>query len=331
MNEPATPLPTANDPPPTWGGAEVILALLLYAIWPVAVFQALEAGGVFDRLYGGERVTAYVDRREGRNRDANDLDSDLGARLNLWTQAVAFPLQAVTIPLAIFLLRGVRPAAFGLTLRDWRRNLVRGVVAWLFLTPLVWLVFFLAIQWTRWSGLAPIEEHSLTRLAESGMAPAEWILWLLAPLVFAPVMEELLFRGLIQGWLRSSPVGDQIGVALSLLVAVLTRWDRLAKAVSAGGDGMQDAVLPTLFVLAAGGGFMLLRRFKRPPPPGVFGAALLFGMAHVAVWPSPIPLFVLGLGLGVLAEGTRSLVGPIVVHSAFNAVSCGYLALKHLH
>jgi membrane protease YdiL (CAAX protease family) len=54
-------------------------------------------------------------------------------------------------------------------------------------------------------------------------------------------------------------------------------------------------------------------------------------MAHVAVWPSPIPLFVLGLGLGVLAEGTRSLVGPIVVHSAFNAVSCGYLALKHLH
>lgn len=54
--------------------------------------------------------------------------------------------------------------------------------------------------------------------------------------------------------------------------------------------------------------------------PAVFGTALLFGMLHVGVWPTPIPLFVLGLGLGWLAWRTQSLVGPIVLHALFNAV-----------
>jgi hypothetical protein len=59
---------------------------------------------------------------------------------------------------------------------------------------------------------------------------------------------------------------------------------------------------------------------RAPVGPAVFGTALLFGMLHVGVWPTPIALFVLGLGLGWLAWRTQSLVGPIVLHSLFNAV-----------
>jgi membrane protease YdiL (CAAX protease family) len=39
------------------------------------------------------------------------------------------------------------------------------------------------------------------------------------------------------------------------------------------------------------------------------------------VWPSPIPLFVLGLGLGWLAVRTRGILVPAIVHGLFNAVS----------
>jgi membrane protease YdiL (CAAX protease family) len=55
--------------------------------------------------------------------------------------------------------------------------------------------------------------------------------------------------------------------------------------------------------------------------PAVFATALLFGATHSFAWPTPIALFVLGLGLGYLAVRTRSLVAPVVVHCLFNAVS----------
>ena len=49
--------------------------------------------------------------------------------------------------------------------------------------------------------------------------------------------------------------------------------------------------------------------------------ALLFACVHGA-WPSPVPLFFLALGLGLLAEKTDSLVGPMTAHCLFNGVAC---------
>ena len=55
--------------------------------------------------------------------------------------------------------------------------------------------------------------------------------------------------------------------------------------------------------------------------------AALFAAFHAHVWPSPVPLVVLAVGLGYLYLRTRSLVGPVVVHGMFNAVSAVYLLL----
>ena len=44
-------------------------------------------------------------------------------------------------------------------------------------------------------------------------------------------------------------------------------------------------------------------------------------MIHSNVWPSPIPLFVLGIGLGWLAVRTNGVLAPVIVHGLFNAVS----------
>jgi membrane protease YdiL (CAAX protease family) len=68
---------------------------------------------------------------------------------------------------------------------------------------------------------------------------------------------------------------------------------------------------------------LLVWRLSRTPvPPAIFGTSLLFACIHTSVWPTPVPLFVLALGLGVLAQRTQSLVGPIVLHGLFNGISC---------
>ena len=59
----------------------------------------------------------------------------------------------------------------------------------------------------------------------------------------------------------------------------------------------------------------------------MFASSALFAAVHSFAWPSPVALFVLALGLGWLAHRTRSLVGPIVLHGLFNAVSCVLLFL----
>jgi membrane protease YdiL (CAAX protease family) len=61
---------------------------------------------------------------------------------------------------------------------------------------------------------------------------------------------------------------------------------------------------------------------------GIYATAMLFGMAHS--WPDPIALFVLGLGLGYLAYRTQTLLGPILLHSLFNAVTYLYLILAQV-
>jgi membrane protease YdiL (CAAX protease family) len=57
----------------------------------------------------------------------------------------------------------------------------------------------------------------------------------------------------------------------------------------------------------------------------IYVSAAFFALVHSGVWPTPIPLFVLGLGLGWLAVRTRGILVPVIVHGLFNAVSAVYV------
>ncbi len=59
----------------------------------------------------------------------------------------------------------------------------------------------------------------------------------------------------------------------------------------------------------------------------IYGNALLFAAFHSSVWPSPIPLFLLGLGLAWLAWRTRGVVASMTTHALFNATACLVLFL----
>jgi hypothetical protein len=91
---------------------------------------------------------------------------------------------------------------------------------------------------------------------------------------------------------------------------------------------------PTLFLLLLLPPYLLLplskrvrRRLRISSPLAMRGwlaNASLFAAVHSSVWPSPIPLFFLGLGLAWLALRTQSIIPSIVVHVLFNGIAVVY-------
>jgi hypothetical protein len=93
------------------------------------------------------------------------------------------------------------------------------------------------------------------------------------------------------------------------------------------------AAAPVLFVLAVLPAYRLLDRWdlfrwlpvrdpqaRRRAARAIVGTSLLFANFHANVWPTPVPLFVLALGLGWLAYRTQGVAAPIVLHMLFNAI-----------
>src|SRR5262249_4479600 len=147
--------------------------------------------------------------------------------------------------------------------------------------------------------------------------------------VAAPFLEELSFRGVLQPWLASRRWGSHLAMLGALAVAVSFRWNDILDAWPKGIPALVSAATPALFVLGLLPFYLLVCwRSRTPLGPAIFAASLLFACVHTSVWPTPVPLFVLAIGLGVLAHRTRCLVGPIVLHGLFNAVSCVQLLMS---
>lgn len=85
------------------------------------------------------------------------------------------------------------------------------------------------------------------------------------------------------------------------------------------------------------GFFTLTRRGSAPDPSptgaiffswiAVLLAAVVFGWAHASQWPDPVPLVILGVGLGLSFAYTRSLWTPIAFHATFNGLMLGLALL----
>jgi membrane protease YdiL (CAAX protease family) len=60
----------------------------------------------------------------------------------------------------------------------------------------------------------------------------------------------------------------------------------------------------------------------------IVGTAALFANFHANVWPTPVALFVLALGLGWLAYRTQGVVAPTIMHILFNTVAFAEMVAK---
>jgi membrane protease YdiL (CAAX protease family) len=142
--------------------------------------------------------------------------------------------------------------------------------------------------------------------------------------VAAPLIEELFARGLFQRWLATQPEGWAIAIFTALILSLLPHIEKIV-AQMMGQITLLDLLkqLPTtFFVLASVPPFLVVRRYVPSfTVSAVYGSSIAFAAAHAAVWPSPVPLFVLAIGLGMLAYRTQSVVPSIVAHSMFNVVN----------
>ena len=252
---------------------------------------------------------------------------------------VAFPFQLI----AFLVVRqlGLIPAVWSIHRPSWRERLRATVRAWWLATPLIFV-----LHWgvTELHGLlfdvAP-EEHPWARvLSES----PSW-LWLgvmFIVLVRAPTLEEIFFRGMLLPWMlkrgdRSDGFGPEVRCWVIFLLAAGATALARSKDIKAWANGDQslrttvDAILPLVWISAMAGMQWLAIRWRglartlgmgRHEVMAVVSNSTLFAAIHASVWPTPVPLWLLSVVIGIITVRTRSVVPAIVFHSAFNAISC---------
>lgn len=346
-----------------WTGLEVFLAFALFTQLGGTLRSILVEVGFFYAFY-------------------DELPS--AERQILWVSPLMFFLVLALIFATLWGMSRTRPRHYGLSLARWPQNIVQGVLLFALATPAVLIVYGFLVFLFQGE-----QAHELQRIAEEGLWPGEWVLLGLLACVVAPVMEELLFRGLLQGWLRRASLAGHVMVCIwSLFMAAMplgAAYEGNEKAppldVAWWGLGFTGAIVAVyafcfyrvwkgllregpLYMMIPAPEEVLRKRAEvnrngdevegdseedeedeeeepllRIDPErwaefergnvrlSILGSAMLFAAMHGA-WPSPIPLFILGLILGWLAYRTQSLIGTMTLHACFNAVAFGALFLS---
>jgi membrane protease YdiL (CAAX protease family) len=241
----------------------------------------------------------------------------------------ALPIQLMLLLLASKLLFPQRSRVASLPPLSVARTGYAGLVAiavllWAVLTPPI-LIFhagvleiFTALNWK------PDEHPAAKFVSDTSLAQ---FLFLLSVCVAAPLMEEILFRGVLLPWAIGGRERDAGPLnAPPLAPPAFRPWFVMGFAVllSATRGSVGPIVFAGVLTVGLAVVWTTVWRGKRHVR-GVYASAALFAMVHSAVWPSPIPLFLLGLGLGWCAVRTRGVLVPAMVHGLFNAVSAVYV------
>lgn len=254
-------VPNRGAPRVSWGGLAVLAA--------VGLWFALNI------------LTAVVIQLSRLEPDADPTPLELMAGISVqnWILMFGFPL----------LLMGwtTRPRAeLGLAAPRRAADALLGAACALFLAPVVFLIQLVAVQ------IWKPTEHPLQRMLLESNDPTVLVLAFVSAVILAPIAEEMLFRGIFQGWLERMA-------------------NRKPSPVPAGPELLDPVETPTV-----------------PSPPGRAASAaallipaVLFAAVHGTQWPAPIPLVVLALGLGFLYRRTGGLIAPIAMHATFNGIS----------
>ena len=299
-------LPRWTPFPVPWSGFEVTIAFLVVMfVLPAVVFALLHESGFYQFVYGDSLSPPDAkDSPPEARREANTLRG-------LWTNLLSLPLVLVVL----YLIRHTRYP-------NWRPNLsgsVAGkvtlaVLAWCVLTPIV-LLFNAVVNVVSQQLDVPPETHPLAKLGARPLR--DQLLLALEACVGAPLREEIIIRGVLLWWCVGRMKLPGVGV---LPITGTRPWFVMGAAglFAATGGKWQPVVFACALVVGLG----VLWRFTRTGARrarAVYATAAFFALMHHAVWPNPVPLFVLGLGW--LAVRTNGLLVPVLVHSLFNAVS----------
>jgi membrane protease YdiL (CAAX protease family) len=323
-------LPFARMGRPVWTGSEVFLAICVMVALPDLIVSLLLQTGLFEAFLGPAPDAAAKDAtREYLLRCTNMVS----------------PLILVSMLGFVFLLKRIRhpsrQAGFHASCRRSPANVSLGMIAFLIATPIVYGVFTLVTR------LIPAVDHPATVLGKHGLADWEWLLLAFQVGVAAPVIEEIVFRGILFDWLRRATLQGHFMVAAMSAAISFMAFDS---------SDIQAFLAPMFFwlCLMIGYAYRILRMVRyfdlsedeirawRPLPTSddadfdtarqrqwseanadlaILGSAMLFAAAHAQNWPAPIPLMLLAIALGWLMRRTQNLIAPITLHVLFNLTS----------
>jgi membrane protease YdiL (CAAX protease family) len=291
-------LPPAPPRPARWGIGTTAAVFLTYILLNATAYSIV--AGI-----AGPGPAAHV--AAGRPGPAGAKVAEAPADPSFTAQMLGYTLgnalSVVVLPLLVQFLARVQHADMGLTLDRLRHDAGAGAVAFLLVTPWIYVVSWLA------NLVSHAELHTVEKMLRQEASFSGVVLAFVSAVIFAPLAEELVFRGIIQAWLNRAILYDPIEVDPGSDPDLPAAHEGVATTLQrdgAPGDlvGRKDAGL-------AGG------RAWAP----VVASSLLFAAMHVQVMPTPIPLFFLALALGYLYQRTGSLVAPITLHALFNAFS----------
>jgi membrane protease YdiL (CAAX protease family) len=315
-----------------WFGFDNLFAFFIFLAIPMLVHATLQQAGFFEWLYAPPAGLApTASQKDTVTASADAQQKVLLQREFLWTGAVADPLTLALIILGLGALRASRPAHLGLTHTRLGANIRIGFVAWAAVTPVVTAVHAAAEYLTP----ADLRDaHPVFEASQLELSVTECGLIILMVTLLAPLMEEVIFRGLWLSWqLRGGWEAQAILGAFALLWAAISCFGRTDRPFNPAPLVFVLLLLPVVYVLPfwprgsqAHGPWWRLQGSAL----AVFANGLLFGAMHSNVWPSPIALWLLGMALAWVRYRTGSLVGCIVLHSLFNAQQLLVIPIENL-
>lgn len=261
-----------------WDGAIALIAMMIFAL--IARFFTIALVPIFYFATNPELPPPSPDI------SVEKLIND-PAWLTALFQAQSFTNIAVITIVMILLQFTTRPSwfDFGLDFQDFGRKLKLGLLAFTVIFPPVILLNGLLNYFWRES------EHPIIVGYRASRDETLFVWSAIAAVVVAPLVEEFIFRGVLQGWLER-------------LFA-----ERRRRSIIETDDSL-DGVQPAL----EGPASML----------PIFFSSLMFAVVHPP-GPDWISIFFLALGLGYLYRQTHSLWPGIIVHTLLNAWSMAAL------
>jgi membrane protease YdiL (CAAX protease family) len=301
-----------------WGSISVLGAVLVWIALQVAV------------------PTVYLRAFRHQPPNAAGPRPELSPGEMMTLSAVQNALVLVVVPLAMALTCGARPRDFGLVREGLGKNIVRGIVAYPLLAPFVFGAMIAAV--VIWGKTNHPLENAILDDRSAGMVA----ILVLAGVVLAPASEELIFRGILLGWLTRLAIGRREPVPAELYFHDANeRFGPGDEPLPEGPERQVDDPAPVA-TLPDWPEYDRDNPYASPfspivaPSPIVSGDAigravplflanvvvsLIFAALHGAVWPTPIPIFFLSLGLGLLYQRTGSIIPATALHMTFNGVS----------
>jgi membrane protease YdiL (CAAX protease family) len=285
--------------------------------------------------------TAYMSAIRPQPGDPNanqvaKVKDDLKPGEMMTLSAVSNTAILALVPLLLIAVAGARPRDFGLVGTGFPKQVARGVLFYPLLAPIVFGAMAMALLvWGR-------TKHPLEDAIAQDKSPGMKIVLVLAGVVLAPAAEELIFRGVLLGWLTRVALGVKKRSTHDSMMDGIDEFPPVPHPLEMveieSPEGSFDAHLHDTAVQQADHNpfaqpvAAIAPVVFEPSPVGTWSLAirlfaanvivsLIFAALHGAVWPTPIPIFFLSLGLGFLYQRTGGILAPIALHMTFNGVS----------